>query len=491
MGYLLGIDVGTTLTTTLLLDGDLRPVAHISLPTGYIYPRPGQAELSPEGILASSIAAADGVISKAGINYNQIDAIGIDHQGETCCVWERETAETIYPAIGWQDRRTNERINALSPDEKRLILNSTGLVPDAYYSATKLEWILKNAAAGRDISRLEAGTLNTYLIKKLCGTYTSDACTGGRYMLMDLRRTEWDERLLSMFGIPRGILPPLGDCAGNFGITRGQYFGGAGIPVTGTITDSNAALLGSGIRRPGVLKASYGTGCFMSLYTGFEPYISPDGKLSSTCTRRLDGRAEYTVCGAVYSAGYAVEQLRKAGIITDISETSALASEAKHRGAYFIPAHNGMGTPYWNQDARATFTGIGALCGRAELVRAVLEGVALRVNDCVEAMREAGCAVREIVAGGGMCRNEYLMQFQADITGLPVKVLKEKEMSAYGAACLAGIGLGRLKIEDIPEISDFETVYYPSMHDDEREELLDGWREAINSIMYKKERFFH
>lgn len=481
MGYILGIDQGTTQTTALVLNEKFKVTGRGSCPTRQVYPSPGRAEQDPELLWRSFVTAAELALKDAGIPAGALDAVGIDHQGETCLIWDKSTLRPVAPALGWQDRRTADVCEALRREHGDYILRTTGLVTDSYYSATKLRWLLDNVPGAADAAahgRLEAGTVNTYLMRRLCGVFATDACTGGRYMLMDLRKTQWDAELCELCGIPPGLLPPIYDCAGLFGYTDPECFFGVRIPVYGSISDSNASLLGSGICEEGVLKASYGTGCFMSLYTGKTPYIS-GGELTATCCRRLCGVPEYTVCGAVYSAGSAVDWLRRVGLAGSAGETEALAASAKDTGVYFVPAMSGMGTPYWSQDARAVFCGIGADCGREELVRAVLDGVAYRVCDCVDAMRRLAGDVGRIVADGGMSDNSYLMQFQADMTGLPVLVLAEKETSAYGAACLAAIGAGRLeKPSDITELVKLKRIYEPSPDTDKREALLCGWEAA-------------
>ncbi len=480
MGYILGIDCGTTLTTALLLNEDMRVVGVGQSPTAQIYPQSGYVEQVPQKIFEAFLHAAALAMEQAHIQPNEIEAIGIDHQGETCLVWNKRTGEPIYNAVSWQDRRTADGIRAIKEEYGESIFRTTGLIADSYYSASKLRWILDHVDGAREATErgeLCAGTLNTYFIYMLSGEFVSDACTGGRYMLMDLKSTTWNDTLLDLFDIPSDILPPLHDCAHLFGYTRPESLFGVRVPIMGSITDSNAALIGSGLKTPGTLKASYGTGCFMSLYTGETP-IFTDQTLSSTCCRRLNGIAEYTVCGAVYSAGSAVEWMRRVGWIDKPSDSGYMAQNCENTGVYFVPAFSGIGSPYWDQDARAQFVGIDFRCGHEQLVRAVLESSAYRVTDCIAEMNRY-THVREIVADGGMTKDVYLMQFQADITGIPVSILSEKENSAFGAAALAAIGCGRIR--DVGEIASFNKrakTFEPRMSADERESLLAGWQIA-------------
>lgn len=480
MGYILGVDCGTTLTTALLLNEDMRVVSVGQSPTEQLYPQSSHVEQLPRKILGSFLRAAALAIDNANIKPCEVEAIGIDHQGETCLIWNKVTGEPIYNAISWQDRRTAEEVNSIKEKYGEYIFNTTGLIADSYYSASKLAWILDNVPGARDAAargELCAGTLNTYFIYMLCGEFVSDACTGGRYMLMDLKKTEWDKKMLDIFDIPEDILPPLYDCARVFGYTRPESFFGVSVPIMGSITDSNAALIGSGLTTPGALKASYGTGCFMSLYTGKTPIFS-DMTLSSTCCRRLNGVPEYTMCGAVYSAGSAIEWMRRVGLIDKPADSGYMARDCENTGVYFVPAFSGIGSPYWDQDAKAQFVGIDFRCGREQLVRAVLESSAYRVTDCIDCMNRF-THVNEIVADGGMTKDVYLMQFQADITGVPVSILSEKENSAFGAAALAALSCGKLgSIGEIAELNRRSKTFEPKMSADERESLLDGWQKA-------------
>ncbi len=488
MSYILGIDQGTTLTTALVLNEDMRVVGRASSPNRQYYPAPGRAEQDPNEIFESVLSAVSAALDAVGIKATDLMAIGIDHQGETCMLWDKATLAPLGSAIGWQDRRTAGEISALDRETVERILNTTGLVADSYYSASKLSWMLKNIPGAVEAvkeGRAEAGTVNTYLMRRLCGdAYATDPTTGGRYMLMDLKATDWDDELLSLFGIPRSMLPPILDCDSFFGYTRPEVFFGAKVPIYGSISDSNAALLGSGVCEPGVLKASYGTGCFMSLYTGKKLFIDPKGHLTSTCCRRLGGVAEYSVCGAVLTGGATVEWLRSIGLIESPSETAELARRARD-GVYFVPAMTGLGTPYWDQNAKAGFHGIGIGCGREELVRAVLDGTAYRVSDCVKAMNSLdGIKVEKILADGGMSRNDYLMQFQADITGVPVELIAEKETSAFGAACLAALGVRHLDSpRRIKELGSVSKVFEPQMSEERRLSLLSGWESAVRATL--------
>lgn len=486
--YYLGIDQGTTNTTAVIADSSWRVVAKASRAHRQIYPQPGWVEHDPEEVLANVIAAAAEAIAKVpGLTPSGISAMGLDHQGETCVIWEKETGRCVYNAIVWQDRRTADEADRYKREQGERIREICGLLPDAYHSATKLRWIMDNVPGVRERAargELLAGTLNTWIFYRLTGgrSYATDVSSAGSMMLLDINTMDWSRELMELTGIPREMLPEIVDTNHFYGYTEPDAFLGVSIPIAGGITDSPSGMIGGGCVGEGVLKTSYGTGSFMHFQTGARLVRSQKGLFTRTCWK-LSGQPYFLLSGASYVAGGAVTWLQQIGLIDDPRQTEQLASSVSDSGdVYFVPAFSGLATPYWDQYARGTIVGITGATGRAQLVRAVLESLAYQVANCYRAMREdAGIDSPVMRADGGMVENSFLMQFQADMLGIPVEVPEEKETCAFGAACLAGYTTGALdSLESLRQKVKVKSVYEPRMSCDERETRLARWRQAVD-----------
>lgn len=485
--YYLGIDQGTTLTTALLADENWHILAKASKAHRQYYPNPGWVEHDPIEIYENCLAATAEALSQIpGASAKDIICMGLDHQGETCLIWDKDTGIPIYNAIVWQDRRTADVADKLKHERGERIHHITGMLPDAYHSVTKLNWILDNVEGARERAesgKLLAGTLNTWLFWKLTNgqVYKTDACSANRVMLMDIHKTEWSPELIDLLGFPKHMLPEICDCNHIFGYTDPDCFLGVRIPIAGSSSDSPAGLIGGGCTEAGVLKTSYGTGSFMNLQTGENVIISDRGLFSSCCWR-LSGKPYYTLFGTSYIAGAAVQWLKDGiHIIDDVRDTEQMAQSVNDSNdVYFVPAFAGLATPYWDQYARGLFIGLTAGVTREHMVRAVLESMAYQVANCYCTMKqEFGRESHSMRADGGMVENKFVMQFQADMLGIPVEVPAEKETAAFGAACLAGYTIGALpSLESVKKFVKLKYIYEPRMSADEREERLACWVKA-------------
>ncbi|MBQ4424457.1 MAG: glycerol kinase GlpK [Lachnospiraceae bacterium] len=486
MSYFLGIDQGTTLTTAVVTDGEFRILAKASRPHATFYPKPGWVEQDPEELYANCLAAVQEVCEKAGIRPSDLEAMGLDHQGESCLVWEKESGRPIYPMIIWQDRRTARDADRLNEERGDEILRVSGMRPDAYYSATKLKWILDHVDGARERmakGELELGTFNTWFYERLSGgtcylTEPSSACC---MMLMDLKKTEWDPALISLIGVEIKNMPRIADSGEIMGETDPDCFFGARVKLAGFLTDNPASLLGGGCAGKGVLKTSYGTGSFMLFQTGEEAAFSDT--LTGDCMWRLGGKPWYALRGACYTAGAAIEWLRRGvGLIEKPQDTEALCRLVKDSGdVFFVPAFVGLAAPFWDQYARGLFIGITGGTTREHIVRAVVDALTYQVAECYRTMvRDSGVACRVMRADGGMSENSFIMQQQADMLGVPVEVPAEKETAAFGSACLAGISCGILSgPEEVRNLVRVARVYEPMIPEAEREERLARWLAAV------------
>jgi glycerol kinase len=450
------------------------------------YPHPGWVEQDAEDIWHLQLQAAHRVLDRAGIDARDIAALGITNQRETTIVWDRQTGRPMAPAIVWQCRRTAGACAALAEGGLgSAITRTTGLVVDAYFSASKIQWILEHVPEARRKARdgeLLFGTVDTWLIWKLTNgaVHATDYSNASRTMLMDLATGEWDAGMLDVFGVPREMLPRIVGSSAVVGVTAGEHFG-AEIPIAGMAGDQQAALFGQGCFRPGLAKNTYGTGCFALMHTGERRPISKNRLLATRAASR--GAAAFALEGAVFIAGAAIQWLRdKLGIIGDAAESGELAqSVADTGGVYFVPAFTGLGAPHWDPEARGMIDGITAATGRAELARAALEAIAYQTRELVEAMEaDSGEELRELRADGGGAANDFLMQFQADILGKRIVRPADVETTALGAAYLAGLATGYFR--DLDEVGRFwkvEKVFEPRMSWERREELYAGWKKAI------------
>ncbi len=491
--YILALDQGTTSTRAVLYSKDGTAVYSCGREIAQVYPAPGFVEHDPEELFFSSVNAIGKTIDGAHISAADIAAIGITNQRETTIVWDRSTGKPIHNAIVWQCRRTEERCRRLKEsDLAEKIRRKTGLIPDAYFSATKLEWILNNIDGARERAErgeLAFGTVDTYIIWKLTGgkVFATDYTNAARTMLFDIHGLKWDKELLALFGIPAGMLPEVRPCGAEFGKTVRELFG-AEIPLCGVAGDQQAALFGHMCTKPGEAKNTYGTGCFLLMNAGGDVDASDSGLITTLCAC-VDGKPAYALEGSVFIGGAAVQWLRDGlGIIGSAAETQEMAERAKDcGGVMFVPAFNGLGAPYWDGDACGTLCGITRGTRREHIVRAVLEGIAYRVSDVLGAMENAsGMKIAKLAADGGASKNDFLMQFQADISGCSVMRPANIEVTSLGAAYIAGLSCGFWKSEDeIKNNLKLSAKFSPAISGVERRKKLDEWARAVRRARVK------
>lgn len=491
MKYIMALDQGTTSSRCIIFDHSGAMLASAQKEFAQHYPKPGWVEHDAAEIWETTLEVARGAMAKAGLSAADIAAIGITNQRETTVVWDKETGAPVCPAIVWQCRRTAPMADALAASgwaEK--IRQRTGLVPDAYFSGTKLRWILDKipgARQGAEEGRLLFGTIDSWLIWNLTGgrAHVTDVTNASRTMLFDIRRLRWDPELLELFGIPEQMLPKVQPSSCIYGETEPALFGGK-IPVAGAAGDQQSALFGQCCFEAGDVKNTYGTGCFLLMHTGSEPVFSENG-LITTIAASGPGRIRYALEGSVFTAGAAVQWLRdELKLIPDAAASEAEArSVADTGGVYVVPAFTGLGAPYWNQYARGTITGITRGFTRAQLVRATLESIAYQTCDICRAMEsDAGVELTRLRVDGGAAANDLLMQFQSDLLGAEVLRPACIETTALGAAYLAGLAVGYWKdTADIRQNRQTGRVFLPEMRDATRAKLLKGWNRALTTAL--------
>jgi glycerol kinase len=450
-----------------------------------IFPRPGWVEHDPQAIWETQLATAREVLAKAKITAADVAAIGITNQRETTVVWDRETGWPVCNAIVWQDRRTASVCDALRHKKlDRLITQKTGLIVDAYFSATKVQWILKNVKGTKQLAakgRLAFGTIDSWLLWNLTAgqVHATDVSNASRTMLYDIRKGRWDAKLLGLFGVPASMLPEVRDSSGPFGHTT---LLGSSIPITGIAGDQQAALFGQVCVQPGMVKNTYGTGCFMLMNTGTKP-IRSKNKLLTTIAWRIGGRTEYALEGSVFIAGAVVQWLRDGlGIISSSAEVEKLAASVPDTGGvYLVPAFAGLGAPHWDAYARGTLVGITRGTTRAHIARAALESIALQVADILHAMQaDSGIQLKELRVDGGASLNNLLMQMQTDLLGVPVVRPKVNETTALGAACLAGLATGFWKnLAEIAKHWKADQKFTPKLKATPRKAKTTTWQRAL------------
>jgi glycerol kinase len=482
---ILAVDQGTTGTTCLVFDEQAELVGRAYREFDQHFPRPGWVEHDPEEIWRVTQAVAGEALADAGIGTGELHAVGITNQRETVCVWDPHTGEPLHRAIVWQDRRTAARCDQLrAQGVEPLVRDRTGLVLDPYFSATKIEWLLQNVEGLREKAqrgRAVFGTIDAWLIFKLTGEAVTDPSNASRTMLFDIGRGTWDPELLDLFAVPEGALPTVATSCGELGITRSDALHGHSVPVAGVAGDQQAALFGQACVDPGEGKNTYGTGSFVLQNAGYRAPRPVPGLLA-TVAWAIGPRLQYALEAAIFVTGAAVQWLRDGlGIIASAAETEDLArSLSGNDGVYFVPALTGLGSPYWDAYARGTIVGLTRGAGRAHLARAALESIAYQTVDAVRAMEAAsGEALEELRADGGATQNGWLMQFQADVLGVPVVVPEVAETTALGAAYLAGVGTGAWTLEQVSSNWRERVRYEPAMSADEREALLSDWRRAL------------
>lgn len=485
MKAILALDQGTTSSRAILFDHSGGVVAVAQKEFSQLFPRPGWVEHDPAAIWSSQWEVARDVLAKADISPTDVAGIGITNQRETTLVWDRKTGRPIHNAIVWQDRRTAPMCDALRRRGLApLIRRKTGLVVDAYFSATKVAWLLKHVPGARARARrgeLAFGTVDSWLVWNLTGgrVHVTDASNASRTMLYNLLTGDWDDELLGIFGVPRSMLPEVRSSSEVYGEAR---LGSVPVPITGIAGDQQAALFGQACHAPGMAKNTYGTGCFMLMHTG-DRLIRSKNNLLTTVAWRVGGKTEFALEGSVFIAGAAVQWLRDGlGIIQSSSDVEALAaSVSDNGGVYVVPAFAGLGTPHWDAYARGAILGLTRGSTAAHVARATLEGIAFQVRDVLEAMhRDAGIRLRELRVDGGASTNNLLMQFQSDILGVPVVRPRVAETTALGAAYLAGLAAGFWEDRrDIARQWQVDRRFAPGMRPAPRKALIQGWEKAL------------
>jgi len=485
--FILALDQGTTSSRALLFDRGFAIRGLEQLEFHQSFPKPGWVEHDPEEIWVTQLRAARGALARAGVTARDVAAIGITNQRETTVVWDRRTGRPIHPAIVWQSRQTTAICDALRArglDEE--VRARTGLLIDAYFSATKIRFILDavdGAQARAEAGELCFGTIDTWLIYRLTGgrIFATEASNASRTLLFNIHTGDWDDVLLSALDVPRAMLPVVRDSIGVFGETDPQWLGQA-IPIAGVAGDQQSALFGQGCLAPGQAKNTYGTGCFLLMNTGGRAPRSHAGLVTTVAWRR-DRRLEYALEGSIFVAGSAVQWLRDGlGLVAHARETEALAASVPDSGGVFVvPAFVGLGAPYWDERARGTIVGITRGTTRAHLTRATLEAIAFQTRDVMQAMaRDSGLTPGVLRVDGGACENDFLMQFQADVLGIPVERPQVLEATAMGAAALAGFGVGFVRDRaELDRRLGRPRTFEPHMPEGEREALYARWLRAV------------
>jgi glycerol kinase len=483
--YILALDQGTTSSRAILFD-------HAGVPRGVaqrefrqIFPHSGWVEHDAGEIWQSQLAVAQQVLKENGVAASDIAAIGITNQRETVVLWDRRSGEPVANAIVWQDHRTAGLCDALREQGRgEVFQQKTGLVVDAYFSGTKLKWLLDNVPGARaraERGELAFGTVDSWLIYKLCGRHVADTSNASRTLLFNIHTMQWDEELLALLDVPASLLPEVVPSSGIVGECNADLFGAA-IPIAGIAGDQQAATFGQACHRPGMAKNTYGTGCFMLLNTGKQA-IASRNNLLTTVGWTIGGQSDYMLEGSVFNAGAAVQWLRDGlGIINTSAEVEALAQSVPDTGGvFFVPAFAGLGAPYWDAYARGTIVGISRGTTKAHIARATLAGIAYQSADVLEAMqRDAAIELTELRVDGGAARNDLLMQFQADVLGVPVVRPTVTETTSLGAAYLAGLAVGYWQSqEEIASQWQAEKRFEPVMPAEERAERLAQWRRAV------------
>ncbi len=486
--YVLALDQGTTSSRAILFNHEGRAVASANREFPQIYPQPAWVEHNPEDIWSSQIATAQTVMNQQQVTAANIAAIGITNQRETVVVWDKTTGSPVMNAIVWQDRRTAGYCDQLKSEGwEPKIREKTGLVIDAYFSGTKVKWILDNVSGARERAErgdLLFGNVDSYLIWRLTGgkSHTTDYSNASRTMLFNIHTLDWDDEILQKMGIPRAMLPKPCQSSEVYGETEASLFG-APIPIAGDAGDQQAATFGQACFDVGMAKNTYGTGSFLLLNTGEKAEVSKSGLLT-TVGWGVGGKVTYCLEGSIFITGAAVQWLRDSlKIISTAAETETLvAGTSSTGGVYLVPAFVGLGAPYWDQYARAAIVGMTRGTGRAEFARAALEAAAYQTRDVVTAMEaDSGVSLKDLRVDGGMVANNWLMQFQADILGVSVQRPVVAETTALGAAYLAGLAVGYWdSLQDVTNNWAVDRVFSPTMAEGEREKLYAGWKRAVD-----------
>ena len=487
MKYIMALDQGTTSSRCILFDKSGNICSVVNKEFKQIYPQPGWVEHDADEIWDTTLEVARAAMAKLNVKAADIAGIGITNQRETTVVWDKETGEPIANAIVWQCRRTSDIIDGLVKDgwgDK--IRDKTGLVPDAYFSGSKIKWLLDNTPGARrraKAGKLLFGTIDTWLIWKLTGgrVHVTDYTNASRTMLFNIRELKWDQELLNLLDVPESMLPEVKPSSCVYGMTDFEMFGGE-IPIAGAAGDQQCALFGQCCFEPGQMKNTYGTGCFLLMNTGHEIVKSQNG-LVTTIAASADGTVQYALEGSIFIAGAAIQWLRdELGVLTSAAESLSYAKRVPDTaGGYVVPAFTGLGAPYWNQRARGVVVGITRGFSRAHLVRATLESLAYQTYDIVRAMeRDSGIPIADLKVDGGACANNFLMQFQSDLIAADVYRPRCIETTALGAAYLAGLAVGYWSsLDDVRNNWAVDKIFTPELDEEKRRKLLHGWHKAV------------
>lgn len=485
-GYILALDQGTTGSTCIVFDEKLNIVSRAYREVNCFFPKSGWVSQGPEDLWTTSLSVMNEALRRAQIESSQLAAIGITNQRETTIIWERSTGRPIHEAIVWQCRRTAPIISAWEKQGlTEQVAQKTGLLPDAYFSASKIAYILDNVPGARERAKrgeLCFGTVDSWILWNLTGgRHVTEPSNASRTMLYNINDMGWDCELLEAFDIPESILPEVVPTISKFGVCKKDWLG-AEVPVMGIAGDQQSALFGQCCFEPGDIKNTYGTGCFLVMNIGSKPFLSKN-RLLTTVAWQIDGKTEYALEGSVFSAGSAVQWLRDGlRLIRNAAETEEMALRLPdNEGVYFVPAFSGLGAPYWDPGARAAFFGITRDTRPEHYARAILEASAYQTRDLVDAMTtDVGTTVRTMRVDGGMTANNFLMQFQADILNASVMRPQIIDSTALGAASLAGIGQGLFDKSALPGLHKADRTFYPEFSDEIRDRYYGGWKEAVS-----------
>ncbi|GHC25680.1 glycerol kinase GlpK [Aidingimonas halophila] len=488
--YLLAIDQGTTSSRAILFDRDANVVGVAQQEFPQYFPQDGWVEHDGEQIWDSVISTCRQVMADQGVDARDVAGIGITNQRETTLLWDRKTGEVLHPAIVWQDRRTAETCQSLRGDgHTEWVQSRTGLLIDPYFSATKLAWMLDNVEGARqraERGELAFGTVDTFLMWRLTGgrVHATDATNASRTAMFNIHAQQWDDELLALFGIPAALLPEVKDCSDDFGRVEAQWLGDE-IPIAGVAGDQQAALIGQACFEPGMGKSTYGTGCFMILNTGERAELSRN-RLLTTVGYRLDGKTTYAMEGSIFVAGATVQWMRDGlKLFADAADTETLAEQTRSgHSVYLVPAFTGLGAPHWDPQARGAIFGLTRDTGIAEIVAAGLQAVCYQTRDLQACMNDdISASTGTLRVDGGMVRNNWVMQFLADMLGVPVDRPTVLETTALGAAYLAGLQVGWYQnLGEVASLWQCERTFIPQMSDTERDKLYRGWLDAVERV---------
>lgn len=489
--YLLAIDQGTTSSRVIVFDAQ-GAIIHVQQKELTLhYPHKGWVEQNAIDIWDDTCACLKEISKGLGADVTNIAAAGITNQRETTIVWDRETGEPIYNAIVWQDRRTAEYCDDLKTSgHEDMIVGKTGLLLDPYFSASKIAWILDHVDGARERAEAGAlafGTVDCYLLWKLSNgdVHATDASNASRTMLFNIKTQQWDDELLSLFNIPRSLLPEVKDNIADYGVIPSQYLG-AEIPIGGVAGDQQAAMIGQGCFKPGMVKSTYGTGCFALMHIG-DVFKASEHRLLTTVAYRIGGKVSYALEGSIFVAGAAVQWLRDGlGLFDEAALSEDIANSVSDTNeVYFVPAFTGLGAPYWRPDARAMISGLSRESSAAHIVRAALEAQGYQSRDLMTAMvADSGVRPETLRIDGGLAANGFMCQFLADILNVRIEVPADVETTAWGAACLAGVSAG--VFDDLDEVADawrVDRVYTPQMDEASRDRFYAGWKDAVARLL--------